>query len=252
MSIRTSELTLQRDGLTLRGFQSLPDAPSYDLAVLFHGFLTDCGRNPDSLILALSDALNERGIGTVRVDFNGHGKSDGTLEDMSVLGELLDASVILRYAASLSGVRRLFVHGQSQGGVVASMIAGVYRDRVNKLALTAPAATLVDDARAGRLMDAAYDPDAVPDALSALGRRVGGFYLRTNQLLPVYDWAARYTGPVCVIHAEGDATVDKRASLRYHEVYQNSELHILPGGNHPLSGEVRPRVLELVCNFFES
>lgn len=251
MGVRTSEIAIQRDGLTLRGFQSLPDAPSFDIAVLFHGFLKDCGREPDSLILQLSEALNARGIGTVRVDFDGHGKSDGTLEGMSVLSELMDAAAVLRYAGSLPGVRRLFVHGQSQGGVVASMIAGVYHDRIDKLAITAPAATLVDDARAGRLMDGAYDPSAVPDRQDVLGFRVGGFYLRTNQMLPVYEWAARYAGPVCVIHAEGDATVDKQASLRYHEVYANSVLHILPGGNHALQGDVRATVLELVCGFFE-
>lgn len=251
MRMKTEELALQRDGLTLRGFQTVPDAGSYDVAVLFHGFLTNCGRDADSLILALSNALNARGIATVRVDFNGHGISDGSLEDMSVLSELLDASRVLRYARTLPGARRLFVHGQSQGGVIASIIAGIYPDWVDALALTAPAATMIDDARAGRLMDAAFDPDTVPERVTALGHTVGGFYLRTNQKLPIYEWAGNYRGPVCLIHAEGDTTVDKRASVRYHETYQKSDLHILPGGNHPLSGAVRASVLKLVCDFFE-
>lgn len=248
-AMKTEPICLTRDGLTLRGFQSLPDENTFDVAVLFHGFMMNCGREPDSLIFQLSEALNRCGIATVRVDFAGQGKSDGRSEDMSVLSELLDASCILRYAKQLPGTRHLFVHGQSQGGVVASMIAGIYPDLVDKLVLTAPAATLKEDAIHGRLMDITYNPNAVPDVQTVLENRIGGFYLRTNQKLPIYEWASFYNGPVLILHADGDATVDKYASVKYHEIYTNSKLHILPGGNHPLSGEVRQTVLSMVCDF---
>lgn len=247
--MKTEPVFLKRDGLVLRGFQSLPDKSTFDVAVLFHGFMKNCGREPDSLILQLSEALNRCGIATVRIDFAGQGESDGMSEDMSVLSELMDASCILRYAKQLPGVRHLFVHGQSQGGVVASMIAGIYPDLVDKLVLTAPAATLKDDAIHGHLMDITYNPDSIPDVQTVLGHRVGGFYLRTNQKLPIYEWAGFYKGPVMILHAEGDETVDNRASVKYHETYMNSKLHILPGGNHPLSGEVRQTVLSMVCDF---
>ena len=248
--MKTKELEIQRDGLTLRGVQTLPETESFDVAVLFHGFLMDCGRTPDSLILQMSEALAARGIGTVRLDFAGQGQSDGASGDMSVLSELLDASKILQYARSIPGLRRLYVHGQSQGGVVASMIAGVYPDWIDKLALTSAAATMVDDAKAGNIMDGHFDPYAVPETQNVLGQTIGGFYFRTNQKLPIYEWAANYKGPVCIVHCEGDAIVNKRAALRYHEIYENSTLHILPGGNHAMKDDAREPVLKLVADYF--
>ena len=132
------------------------------------------------------------------------------------------------------------------------MIAGIYPERIAKLALTSAAATMVDDARMGVLMGQTYNPDAVPDLQYVQGNPVGGFYLRTNQKLPVYEWAGNYKGAVLILHAEEDTTVDRRAALRYHDTFQNSELHILPGGNHALSGGIRKTVLQMVGDFFAS
>ena len=134
---------LKRDGLTLRGELLLPEKDSYDIAILMHGFT---GNRNGELLTALADALLEKGVASVRFDFNGHGDSGGKLEDMTVLNEIADAKVILDYAKSLKHVRNIFLFGHSQGGVVASMIAGYYPEVFKKIILSAPAATLKDDA----------------------------------------------------------------------------------------------------------
>ena len=121
-------VALKRDGLTLRGELLLPEKDSYDIAILMHGFT---GNRNGELLTALADALLEKGVASVRFDFNGHGDSDGKLEDMTVLNEIADAKVILDYAKSLEHVRNIFLFGHSQGGVVASMIAGYYPEVFN-------------------------------------------------------------------------------------------------------------------------
>ena len=60
------------------------------------------------------------------------GTATEKLEDMTVLNEIADAKVILDYAKSLEHVRNIFLFGHSQGGVVASMIAGYYPEVFKK------------------------------------------------------------------------------------------------------------------------
>ena len=125
---------LKRDGLTLRGELVVPEKDSYDIAILMHGFT---GNRNGELLTALADALLEKGVASVRFDFNGHGDSDGKLEDMTVLNEIADAKVILDHVRSLEHVRNIFLFGHSQGGVVASMIAGYYPEVFKKVILSA-------------------------------------------------------------------------------------------------------------------
>lgn len=246
------DVEIKRDGLTLRGTLVKPDKKEFDLVVLMHGFTSDRGMNPDQLLYQLALRFESEGLATLRFDFNGHGQSDGAFKDMTVLNEIGDGKAILDYARSISGVRNLYLLGHSQGGVVASMIAGYYHDKVDKLALLAPAATLKDDALKGDTQGYTYDPQNIPDELPIKkGLTLGGFYLRTAQTLPIYEVAKTYTGPVCLLHGLKDTVVDKIASTRYDEVYQNDQLHLLDDADHGFSiGNSRKEALDITTDFF--
>lgn len=240
------DIEIKRDNLVLRGTMEKPEQESYDLALIFHGFT---GNRNEALLSSIASRLLEKGIASLRFDFNGHGESDGLLKDMTVLNELADAKAILDYARSLPNVRDIFVLGHSQGGVVASMLAGYYPDHIAKLVLMAPAATLKDDALKGECMDARYDPNNIPDEVSVMGKTIGGFYFRVAQLLPIYDVAANYPGPVCLIHGEGDTIVDNEASIRYYRTYQNSRLHLINGADHMFSSPHFDEAVSLAVDF---
>ena len=240
------EIEIKRDNLVLRGTLEKPDLDSYDLTLIFHGFT---GSRNEMLHTTLAKRLLEKGIATLRLDFNGHGESDGLLENMTVLNELADAKAILDYARSLENVRNIYVLGHSQGGVVASMLAGYYPEYIEKLVLMAPAATLKDDAMKGECMDARFDPNHVPDVVHVMGKRIGGFYFRVAQFLPIYEVAANYPGPVCLIHGEGDKVVDHSASIQYYRIYQNSELHLINEANHMFSSPHFDEAVSLAVDF---
>lgn len=243
-------ISFHRDGLTLRGVLTQPTTASFDLVLLMHGFTGDLGYTPDQLLYQLADRLSQAGVATIRFDFNGHGHSDGDFKNMTVLNELADAKVALDYARALPGVRRIMLLGHSQGGVVASMLAGEYHDLISKLVLLAPAATLRDDALRGSTQGFTYDPQQIPDELPIKkGLTLGGAYLRTAQTLPIYEVAAQYQGPVCLIHGMADTVVNNYASQHYDAIYHHSELHLLAGGSHTLTGAVREPVLQLVTDF---
>ncbi|MFB9770640.1 alpha/beta hydrolase [Lactiplantibacillus modestisalitolerans] len=242
------KITIQRDGLTLRGILTTPQAPTFNLAILMHGFTSDCGRQPDQLLYQLAQRLAEAGLATLRVDFNGHGESDGAFKDMTVLNEISDGHAILAYAQRLPGVRHIYLVGHSQGGVVASMLVGYYPDVVSQVTLLAPAATLKDDALKGDTQGYSYDPHHIPEQLPIKkGLTLGGFYLRTAQTLPIYEIAQRYQGPVLLVHGLADQVVDPIASKRYEQVYRSAQLQLLPHADHGFtSATVRETVLRLV------
>lgn len=223
------KVEIKRDGLTLRGDLEIPDQDSYDIVILMHGFT---GNRNNEILTAVKNLLLENGIASVRFDFNGHGESEGLLEDMTVLNELGDGKAIIDYVKSLDHIKKIYILGHSQGGVVASMLAGYYPEVFEKVVLMAPAATLKDDALKGVCMDASYDPNHIPDKLNVRGDIIGGFYFRIAQILPIYETASRYTGPVMLIHGDNDLTVDCIASQRYHEVYQNSTLYLQKNADH--------------------
>lgn len=242
------DIEIKRDGLTLRGILTKPETSKFDLAILFHGFR---GNKNDPFLLEIAKNLQDQGIATLHFDFAGLGDSDGSFTNMTVLGELLDANKILQYAESIPNVQNIYLVGHSQGGVVASMMAGYYPDRISKLALLSPAATLVDDANKGQLQMANYDPNNVPDEIPLINDFVaGGFYVRTAKTLPIYEVAQHYEGPVLLVHAGNDQVVNEIASERYHAVYKNSSLHIIPGADHSFyEKDYGQQAAELVSKF---
>ena len=82
------------------------------------------------MLKEIANSLRDENIASVRFDFNGHGDSDGKFENMTVLNEIEDANAILNYVKTDPHVRNIYLVGHSQGGVVASMLAGLYPDLI--------------------------------------------------------------------------------------------------------------------------
>lgn len=194
------------------------------MAIIFHGFTAN--RNT-SLLKEITNSLRDENIASVRFDFNGHGDSDGKFENMTVLNEIEDANAILNYVKTDPHVRNIYLVGHSQGGVVASMLAGLYPDLIKKVVLLAPAATLKSDALKGNTQGVTYNPDHIPDCLPFKDLTLGGFYLRIAQQLPIYEVSAQFTKLVCLIHGTDDNVVSPNASKKYDQIYQNSTLHLI-------------------------
>ncbi|MDO4681073.1 MAG: alpha/beta fold hydrolase [Aerococcus sp.] len=223
------KVNIQRDGLNLVGELTTPDSDNYNLVILMHGFT---GNKDSDLHLTLANALRENGVASLRFDFNGHGESDGLMRNMTIDNEIADGKAVLDYVKTLPEVNDIYLLGHSQGGVVASMLAGYYPADFKKLVLMAPAATLKTDAQQGRCIDATFDPHNIPNEVVVNGYDIDGFYFRTAQQVPIYEVASHYNGEVLLIHGDSDTVVDPVASKTYHEKYQHSTLEILPGATH--------------------
>ncbi|WP_270254032.1 alpha/beta hydrolase [Lactobacillus johnsonii] len=242
-------ITLERDGLQLVGTREEPFGEIYDMAIIFHGFTAN--RNT-SLLKEITNSLRDENIASVRFDFNGHGDSDGKFENMTVLNEIEDANAILNYVKTDPHVRNIYLVGHSQGGVVASMLAGLYPDLIKKVVLLAPAATLKSDALKGNTQGVTYNPDHIPDRLPFKDLTLGGFYLRIAQQLPIYEVSAQFTKPVCLIHGTDDTVVSPNASKKYDQIYQNSTLHLIEGADHCFSDNYQKNAVNLTADFLQN
>lgn len=227
------EVAIKSAGLTLRGLLEGSDqVPNDRIAILMHGFKGDLGYTKENLLNQLAHRLNDQGLATLRFDFAGCGKSDGQFSDMTVLSELQDGMKIIDYARQEVQAKEIILVGHSQGGVVVSMLAAYYRDVIDKLVLLAPAATLKDDALIGTCQGTTYDPNHIPDYVTVGGFKVGGDYFRTAQLLPIYETAQHYAGPVLMIHGLAD-TVGRPQGLTKVQRYVPKRGDPLPGGGQP-------------------
>ena len=98
-----------------------PDRDECPMVLLMHGIFSSKDYNP---MPSLAKALAKAGIASIRFDFDGHGKSEGRMQDMTIEKEIADALAIWEYAESLPYVTEIGLLGHSQGGVIASMTAG--------------------------------------------------------------------------------------------------------------------------------
>ena len=199
------------------------------MVIFCHGF---SGRKEGPLFELVADTLQAHGIASIRFDFNGHGESEGEFVDMTVPNEIEDAKKVVEYVSSLSYVSDLAIVGHSQGGVVASMLAGKLSEELGRpafkaVALMAPAAVLRDDAIRGNTMGKQYDPFNPGEYVELWGGlKLGADYIRTAFSLPIYETAAKYQGSALIIHGNADRVVPYTYGERFHQIWPNSELVI--------------------------
>lgn len=208
------------------------------MVIMTHGIMGDCGYDENSFFSGfyfIAQKLKAAGFSSLRFDFAGNGKSEGEHEDMSVLSEIMDEVKVLQAVREMDFVSDIFLFGYSQGGVVASMVAGYYREIIKGLILAAPAAVLKQNLADGEVLGQVFDPMNVPKSVTITLLKdyvLGDCYMRTSRLLPIYETAADYTGPVCLIRGDDDVIVPLDCCEKYAEVYQNCEFHKLDNCNH--------------------
>lgn len=207
------------------------------MVMLLHGFM---GSQNGIIEESMANALEDAGIATIRFDFNGHGNSEGEFENMTLPNEIEDAKCVYEYIAKLPYVSQIAISGHSQGGVVTAMLAGeLGNKKVNSIVLMAPAAVLRDDAIRGNTMGARYNPLDPPATIELFnGKRLGAEYIKTAFWLPIYETAKLYDGPACIIHGIADNIVPYTYGERFHELWPNSEWHLMPDADHGFSKHI--------------
>lgn len=251
------KIEIQRDGLTLRGELLKPDAEKCPVAIIFHGLMSSIGKNDDHIFVKIAKSLYDKGIASVRFDFHGHGESDGDFSDMTVYGEILDAVKILEYTRKLDFATEIYIVGHSQGGLVGGMLAGYYREVIDRLVLLAPAATIKTDALNGSCFGQMYDKYIVPKSVTMYNTYkerfdLGEPYYKTAKTLPIFDTTALFKGETLIIHGSKDEAVNCIAAKQYGECMPNARVHILEGETHGLDAFSLDETVKEIAEFLSA
>ena len=230
-----------------------PSTDSVPMVILMHGIFASKDWVP---IPSFAKGLAKAGIASIRMDFNGHGKSGGRMQDMTIEKELADARVVWDYVQTLPYVTQVGLLGHSQGGVIASMTAGrLAAEQAGSvpagIVLVAPGSVIKEACQGGKFFNARFDPQDPPEYIRCWGiMKLGREYLLTTQQLDIFGTAAAYAGPVLLLHGDQDKIVPLWCSERYAETYgERATLRIIPGVNHTITSH-RSEVVAYAVDFF--
>ena len=229
-----------------------PETDQCTMVILMHGIFSSKDYNPMPVI---AKGLAKAGIASIRFDFNGHGTSEGRMQDMTIEKEIADAMAVYDYVKALPYVSEIGFLGHSQGGVVASMAAGRLaaqgQDAPQRLVMIAPGAVIKNACQNGKFFNARFDPKDPPEFIRCWGfMKLGREYLLTTQDLDIYGTAAAYEGKVRILHGTKDKIVPMWCSEKYQEIYGNrAELVVIKGENHTITNR-RDEVVRRIVEFF--
>ena len=223
------------------------------LVILMHGIFSskDYGPMPQ-----LANGLAKAGIASIRFDFDGHGKSEGRKQDMTIEKELADARAIWNYVQGLPYISAVGLLGHSQGGVVASMTSGRLATEGGNVptgvVLLAPGSVIKEACQGGKFFNARFDPKNPPEYIRCWGLyKLGREYLVTTQQIDIYGTAAAYGGPVLLLHGDHDGIVPMWCSERFKQTYgDRATLKVVEGENHTITRR-RNEVIAHTVDFFK-
>lgn len=200
------------------------------LLILEHGFT---GHMEERHIVGIADHVRSLGFAVLRVELYGHGKSDGTFRDHTILKWIDQMLAVMDYAASLPFVTNLYLAGHSQGGLTTMLVGAMEQDRLKAILPLAPAIVIHPAAKQGDMLGMRFDPDAIPEEISMFGgQTLGGNYVRVAQLLPAEDAIRRFRKPVLIVHGDADEAVPVQFAIDAAKEYENCTLKIIPGDTH--------------------
>ena len=185
-----------------------------------------------------SQLLAKQGYLVYSLDFYGgsrQSKSGGQdMLNMSVKTELTDLTQVMEKLRSETFVdkSRMSLFGASQGGVVASLYAAAYPDRVHKLLLIFPAFVLFDDAKETYRELGSPDFDQLPDSLTHHNTTLGKIYLIDALDIDIQAEQTKITAPTLIIHGTDDAVVPYQYAVEASQTIPNAELVTVEGGEH--------------------
>lgn len=205
------------------------------LVIYVHGFVSD---QSGEKALFFGKQFNQAGMAYLAFDHRGHGKSSGTMREMTVTRNLDDLDLIMTTVRS--DFSKTVLIGSSMGGQTAAWYALRNPDIVTANLLIAPAFQFFQNRKA----------ELGPEGLERIKK--DGYYTFKNDWVEVtigsqlFDDAAKYPmesliesyrTPTLILHGTEDDSVPVKDSVTFIRLTsaRPSELHLISGGDHRLT-----------------
>lgn len=235
----SEELSVMTGRQRIRCLLDMPESDSGRPLVIFsHGLMMHCEINP---VREMAAYMVSQGFPTLRVDFRGNGKSDGTITEMTPETEISDLKTVVEYVRRNMPGRKIVLFGHSLGGVVSSLTAAYYSElymtepQANPIAglvLLAAAGNIQDDCINGRIGFDRFDPQNIPDVLDVWGSQLGHDYFTTGAVLDIYPRSRANKMPCCILQGSCDGLVSEEYARKFLEAMPQAEYHLIERGDH--------------------
>ncbi|MCD7837331.1 MAG: alpha/beta hydrolase [Clostridiales bacterium] len=224
-----------REGMTICGLYFHLAGMRLPIAIVSHGFMSNYRTT-----MRYAEWFAAHGYAAFCFDFNGGGvvcSSDKDTTKMTVFTEEKDLKAVIAYAKSLPETEETSatLMGCSQGSVVSGLVAADLPEQVERLILFYPALCIPDDARAGKMMLARFDPDNIPETFQCGPMKRGRDYAASVQDLDLIGETSSYPGEVLIVHGTADTVVNYHYSEQAQRAYPKATLKLLPDGQHGFS-----------------
>ena len=241
-SYTTDELWLQNGSNRIFGILYRPEGvEKAPLVIVSHGYGGTHQAGKD-----YAEALAPMGYAVYMYDFCGgsnHSRSDGKTTGMSIFSEAGDLKAVMEALGKEAYIDKehVILIGESQGGMVSSLVAAERGSDIERLILIYPALCIKDDWV--KMYPMLSD---MPEEVDFWGMKLSHAYLEGLYDLDVYKTISRYEGPVSIFHGDRDRVVNVSYSERAKEAYKNATLTVLPGEGHGFSPVARGKVIDTI------
>jgi len=160
---------------------------------------------------------------------SGRSKSSGKSTDMTIFTEKDDLIAVFNNIKELDNVdsNNVFLHGGSQGGLVAALAAEELADEVKGLMLYFPAFNIPYDWTAMH-----PDVDKIPEVIPWWGLDLGREFAVSLHGYKTFEHIGSYSKNVLILYGAKDAIVQRSYMDQAKELYKNCELIVYPNEGH--------------------
>ena len=249
-AFETREYHVKSMGNDIFGYAFVPKnvKGKMPLVIMSHGYNGD-----PVLYYELCDRLAKDGYIAYIFDFCGGSvrtRSTGKTTDMSLRTEQQNLTDIIHDLKAWDNVdpNRIFLVGESQGGIVSALTAAALRDEIKAIALMYPAFSIPIGAQKNY-----KSVNDVPETLDIMGLKLSRKYYADILNMNVYQEISKFDKEVIIIHGDHDTLVPLTYSEQALPSYKHVMLRVIPDAPH---GFYQPEWMhinaELVHNFFNT
>lgn len=220
------------------------DKDSYPVIIFSHGYN---GNGEGAHRIA--EFMAQHGIGAVYYDFCGgsvKSKSDMDTTKMTLMTEKEDLTAVFNEVSGWKKTEkdRIFLFGESQGGMVTTLAASELSKDIAAVVLLYPAFCIPDDWNKKFPND-----EDIPDRHEFWGMELGKEFFLNLREIDAYKVMDKLPHKVLIMHGDKDEAVPIRYSERAKEVMPDAVFEIFPDEGHGFSEEGYNRMIQMTYNF---
>ena len=203
------------------------------LIIFAHGYCGDL-----TMLEHYGPKCLEANIAIFFFDFCGgslQSSSKGSMWDMSVLTEKKDYEEVLTFVSNLDYISDITLMGESQGGYVATLVAGKHSEC--GLILWYPAFVIERDCKE-RARKGYKDQNYV------WGMPMGRKYIEDALKINIFEETKKYKGNVLILHGNQDNVAPISDSVHALETFPDATLYTVIGAGHGFEGNQRWEVID--------